>query len=41
MNDLEQAVYFMRKAAVHGDDEAQYVLAWFYENAVGVEQDDE
>lgn len=39
MNDLEQAVYFMRKSADYGNDEAQYVIAWFYENAFGVERD--
>jgi TPR repeat protein len=37
--DTERAVYWTRRAAEHGDRDAQYNLASFYEEAAGVEKD--
>lgn len=34
-----QAVYWIRKAAEHGDRDGQYDLAWFHEDGIGVERD--
>ena len=36
--DLERAVYWTRRAAEHGDWDAQYNLASFYEEGRGVEK---
>ena len=36
--DLERAVYWTRRAAEHGDWDAQYNLASFYEEGAGVEK---
>ena len=38
-NELEKALYWTRRAAEHGDRDGQYNLAWFYEEAIGVERD--
>lgn len=37
--DLEQALYWTKKAAEHGDRDGQCNLAWFYEEAIGVSKD--
>ena len=37
--DLEQAVYWTKLSAEHGDWDAQYNLGEFYEKGIGVEQD--
>ncbi len=37
--NLEKAVYWTRRAAVHGDRDGQCNLAWFYEDGIGVERD--
>ena len=36
--DLEQALYWTRRAAEHGDRDGQCNLAWFYEDGIGVEK---
>ena len=37
--NLEKAVWWMRRAADHGDRGGQCNLAWFYEDGIGVERD--
>ena len=37
--DLEQALYWTKRAAEHGDRDGQCNLAWFYEDAIGVAKD--
>lgn len=37
--DLQQAVYWTRRAAIHGDWDGQYNLGSFYEEGVGVDID--
>lgn len=37
--DLEKALYWIRRAADHGDRDGQYRLAGFYEDAIGIERD--
>lgn len=32
-------MYWTRRAAEHGDRDGQFNLAWFYEDAIGVERD--
>lgn len=39
--DLEQTVFWTRRAADHGDRDGQCALAWLYENAIGTERDPE
>lgn len=37
--DLARAVYWTKRAAVHGDRDAQYNLGEFYEHGTGVQPD--
>ena len=37
--DLQQAVYWTRQAAIHGDWDGQYNLGSFYEEGIGVDID--
>lgn len=37
--NVEQAVYWTRRAAIHGDWDGQYNLGSFYEEGTGVERD--
>ena len=37
--DLEKAIYWTHRAAMHGDRDAQYNLACFYEDGIGVDKD--
>lgn len=37
--NLDQAIYWTRRAADHGDRDAQFNLAWFHEDAIGVVRD--
>lgn len=37
--DLQQAVYWTRRAAIHGDWDGQYNLGSFYEEGIGVDAD--
>lgn len=39
--DLQQAFYWTKKAAEHGDRDGQCNLAWFYEDGMGVSKDAE
>lgn len=36
--DLEKAIYWTNRSALHGDRDGQYNLAWFYEEGIGVER---
>jgi len=37
--DLSKALYWTQRSAEHGDRDGQFNLAWFYEEAICVEQD--
>lgn len=37
--DLKEALYWTKRAAQHGDWDAQFNLAWIYEEGLGVEKD--
>ena len=39
--DLAKARYWTERAALHGDRDGQYNLAWFYEEGIGVAADRE
>lgn len=36
--DLEKAVYWTKRAAIHEDRDGQNNLAWFYEEGIGIEK---